>query len=284
MLKKSLDGITKGNTIGAKFFFAKATQVDSIVKLARRPQNKISLRGQVLASVLPKKNEPQFFAANFISAFYSRKKIPLLLITFALLLAFSGGMWVALNTASSRADTAAPEVLGTFTDQPSGSISLPDAQLPAQNSVSNDILFNTPIEYLKNYLAAVNEPDIISHRKDLLTSYLQGKNSPFAAEAETIAQQPHWQLILAIAFAESTLGKNCNDNNCSNIGVKPGHPSWRRYASYKDWVIDFNRLLDKRYNDWTLEQMCGVYVKPCNPNWLAATKQILGELKDQGIE
>ena len=110
------------------------------------------------------------------------------------------------------------------------------------------------------------------------------KMSPLAAASETIAEQDHWRLILAIAFAESTMGKNCADNNCSNIGVKPGATSWRSYASYGAWVVDFNRLLDKRYKDWTLEQMCGVYVKPCNPNWLLATKQILTALDEDRIE
>ena len=104
-----------------------------------------------------------------------------------------------------------------------------------------------------------------------------GRNPEAGSKVQTMA-------ILAIAFAESTLGKNCADNNCSNIGVKPGAPSWRSYASYSAWVVDFNRLLDKKYKDWTLEQMCGVYVKPCNPNWLLATKQILTALDQADIK
>jgi hypothetical protein len=30
--------------------------------------------------------------------------------------------------------------------------------------------------------------------------------------------------------------------------------------------------------------MCGVYVQPCNPNWLKATHQILDELDEAGIK
>jgi hypothetical protein len=121
-------------------------------------------------------------------------------------------------------------------------------------------------------------------RKEKLRAYLQGKKTPFASVADTIAEQPHWKLILAISFAESTFGKNCVDNNCSNIGVKPGHDYWRKYKTLNDWVIDFNRLLERRYKNWSLEQMNGVYVQPKNPNWLAATRQILEELQEQGIE
>jgi len=168
---------------------------------------------------------------------------------------------------------------------PSGSpIAGAELQNQSGGSVGNDVLFNTPIEYLQSYFQSASQPDVINRRKNQLEQFLTDAHSPLAQASETIAEQDHWRLILAIAFAESTLGKNCADNNCSNIGVKPGAPSWRSYASYSAWVVDFNRLLDKKYKDWTLEQMCGVYVKPCNPNWLLATQEILSDLKEQGIE
>jgi len=154
----------------------------------------------------------------------------------------------------------------------------------ADPNISNDVLFNTPIQNLKNYIDSISQPDIIEQRTAELAAFLQQHNSPLTQAASTIAQQPHWQLILAIAFAESTLGKNCNDNNCSNIGTAPNSPSWRKYGSYQDWVVDFNRLLDQKYKNMTLQQMCGVYVQPCNPNWLLATQQILDELKQQNIQ
>jgi hypothetical protein len=66
--------------------------------------------------------------------------------------------------------------------------------------------------------------------------------------------------------------------------VAPGHELWRKYKSIQNWVLDLNRLLERRYSDKTLEQMCGVYVQPCNQNWLLATSQIFDELKAQNIE
>ena len=204
----------------------------------------------------------------------------------ALFLAFGGGVWATLYTSKTSADNNQPQVLGDSTEVPAGSMVLPNATLPpaSPSDISNDVLFNTPIQELQNYLADVSQPDIIANRTAQLTQFLKDMHSPFISAAGTIANQSHWDLILAIAFAESTLGKNCTDNNCSNIGVGPNSPLWHKYASYQDWVVSFNRLLDKRYNNWTLEQMCGVYVKPCNPNWLTATKEILTDLKTRGIE
>lgn len=211
---------------------------------------------------------------------YQEQRVPVMVVVLALFLAFAGGAWMELSTPKIQADDKSEQ-----TSTKNFQVAMPNAQVQTKAAaVSNDVLFNTPMEYLKNYLASVAEPDIIAYRKNQLAEYLKEKKSPLVTAAETIAEQPHWQLILAIAFAESTLGKNCMDNNCSNIGSRPGALYWRSYPSYQSWVVDFNRLLNnKRYKNMTLEQMCGVYVQPCNPNWLMATSQILGELKDRGI-
>jgi len=281
MIKKNIDGIKKQNRVLPKKPLVKAVRkvyFDGIIV-----QRKLSV--PLAPKIYTVYKTPRQSRGSFFKSFYSKQRLPVFAALFAILLAFGGGMWAALNTESSHAEfESPPQVLAAETVETQKAIPLSTGRVSEQDSANNDILFNTPIEYLKNYLAQVSEPGEIAKRKELLTSYLQERHSPFVEAAGTISQQPHWQLILAIAFAESTLGKNCADNNCSNIGVKPGAPTWRKYESYKDWVIDFNHLLDKRYNDWTLEEMCGVYVKPCNPNWLAATQQILDELKDRGIE
>jgi hypothetical protein len=228
----------------------------------------------------------------FFHRTYAEKKVPVAAAVLALLIAFVAGMWSVLNTSSSIADNQT-QVLADSAGQPNTAPQPPSgnpmsgALLQGQNdgSVSNNILFNTPIEDLQSYFQSPPEqPDVISLRKTQLAKFLADLHSPLAAASETIAEQSHWKLILAIAFAESSLGKSCLDNNCSNIGARPSAPSWRSYPSYSAWAVDFNRLLDKKYSDWTLEQMCGVYVKPCNPNWLLATQQILDQLKGQGIE
>lgn len=183
-----------------------------------------------------------------------------------------------------------PQSLAEEPSVPPGTLpfSLGNGGLGPVSSVPNDMLFNLPIEQLESYFASQHKPDEkaqeLATRSEKIRIFLENKKSPFSEFSETIASQPHWKLILAIAFAESTLGKKCADNNCSNIGVKPGHAMWRKYPSLKEWVIDFNSLLERRYKDWTLEDMCGVYVKPCNPNWMLATTQILSELKENGVE
>jgi hypothetical protein len=271
--------------------YRKTVSVDGLVRRIQKKPVKIQSPKFRAAFIVPFKRaqpSPKKFIA--LQKLYLQKRVSVLAAALALIIAFGGGMWSVFATSKSSAD-AQPEVLGAYTDQPSNpappsGTAVSGSQLQGQTggNISSDALFNTPIEYLQNYFANVNEPNVINQRKNQLTEFLNSRNSPLAVAAETIAEQPHWKLILAIAFAESSLGKNCTDFNCSNIGIKPGNPIWHRYASYQDWVVDFNRLLDKRYKDETLQEMCGVYVKPCNPNWLLATQEILDALKAQGIE
>lgn len=133
-------------------------------------------------------------------------------------------------------------------------------------------------------LSLTHGPDALVKRKASLKKYLMQKNSPFYEDEEAINMLlalPHLKLILAISYAESTMGKNCYYNNCSGIG---GYvPNLRKYKEFKNWMVDLNDLLERKYKNWTLEQMCGVYVQPCNSGWLKATKQVLAELDLQEI-
>jgi len=194
---------------------------------------------------------------------------------------------VTLNTEKIGAANNQPQVV-TEVVHPGPAVVASFGSLPTSSmdtTLTNTVLFNTPIENLDSYFnPPPPAPDILALRKTKLKTFLESYHSPLAAAADTIAEQSHWKLIMAIAFAESTFGKNCVDFNCSNIGVKPGSPIWHQYASYNEWVVDFNGLLERRYKDQTLTQMCGVYVKPCNPNWLLATQQILDGLQAQGID
>ncbi len=220
-----------------------------------------------------------------IKRFNSLKKaVPVYAIIVALALAFGGGAWAALNTQTTEAESVEQTQAGSVPLETAGNLG------PISN-VSNDVLFNMTIGQLEEYLnsLAVQNQQLkaaerMATRKEKLRAYLTSKKTPFVEAADIIAEQKHWKLILAISFAESTFGRNCVDNNCSNIGVKPGHPYWRKYATLGDWVKDFNRLMERRYSNWTLEQMNGVYVQPKNPNWLLATRQVLEELQEQGIE
>ena len=115
----------------------------------------------------------------------------------------------------------------------------------------------------------------------LLTDYLNSYKSPLAPYAAQIIQEKNWKKALAISFVESNMGRFCADNNCSGIGVKPGHPSWRKYETKLDWFSDLNDLLDKpiyskKYP--TCRKMKGVYVQPGTETWVYGCEKIYSEL------
>lgn len=214
----------------------------------------------------PLAKQPRRFWAKFITP-----------VTVVALVIFGFG-FVVLNNASI-AETG-DETAQTVANQ---------AEATQQESTSqNDaiaVFLNTSISLLPQYRSAAENQAKIEERKAKLKTYLEDRKSPFAEDdlIDTIARQEHWKLILAIANAESSLGKHCTDQNCSGIGVAPGTPTWRKYKAIKNWVLDLNRLLEKSYSTSTLTDMCGVYVQPCNQNWLIATHQIIDELDQRGI-
>lgn len=225
------------------------------------------------------------FAGFFRHISLSRQKISYAAAACMVFVAFGAGALAALSTPRSEAgqELAPAASLAEHSPIPLGQAQAVVRQEEGKggnSGLDNDMLFNTPLEALQEYLQTQATAAALDGRKVKLAAYLKEKNSPLAGEAGTIAEQDHWKLILAISFAESTLGKRCYYNNCSGIGGS----NIRAYKSLKNWILDFNRLLEKRYKGDTLEQMCGVYVQPCNPNWLLATRQILSELDEEGIE
>jgi len=243
----------------------------------RRIVNKRKILGPIVHSVIVPVPLPGPSRTSSIFRHISRREAYLLAMVFGVILVFGLGMMTALNTPWSGAEKDGADAENSPVNN---QIPLSGVQVVNAPSVSNEVLFSTPIGMLQDFFSPVQAPDMLAARKEKLKRYLQGRGSPFAEQADFIAEQPHWKLILAISFAESTMGKRCYYNNCSGIGGS----NIRTYPTLEDWISDFNRLLEKRYKDQTLEQMCGVYVQPCNPNWLLATRQILNELKENGIE
>ena len=208
-----------------------------------------------------------------------------------LFVGFLVGFWFTWETKPSGAEG---QVLGAM------DINLPPAETAAVEAptsspesvaqLSDDRFFKLTVSQLETYLEQVvktpqlKEAERLADRKAKLKVYLQDKGSPFVDITDTIAELPHWKMVLAISNSESTMGKRCYNNNCSGIGVAPGHPLWRDYPSHKEWAKDLDRLLEKRYKNWTLEQMNGVYNQPGSRNWVLAAKQVLEELQDRGIE
>ncbi|MCX6797019.1 MAG: hypothetical protein NTX98_00880 [Candidatus Doudnabacteria bacterium] len=223
----------------------------------------------------------QNFSFNFAG-----QKLPIYATVFLVIFGFLGGMWATLNTTKTQADEPVPPIMS----QPAAIPLLPVVSGVAVANVPNDVLFNMTIEQLDIYLAeALKTPEMkeaerLTVRKGKLKEYLKEKKSPFVEIVDTLAELKHWKLVLAISNSESTLGKRCYNNNCSGIGVEPGHPLWRDYSTKAEWAKDLDRLLEKRYKDWTLEKMNGVYNKPGSNNWVLAAKQVLEDLEEREIE
>ncbi len=292
MQNRNIDGIKKFNKPSQKkAVFKHQRKIVSLDAISLRP--KPSREPQTLYIEMPVPIVKSSVRSSSFRKFYNKQRVPVMAAVAGLLLAFGGGMWAALNITKSAAESE-PQVLGAeITQAPEVQYSVPlnsSAGLGPVNSVPNDVLFNMTIGQLENYLAeALKTPEakqaeILAARKEKLKQYLEEKKSPLAGITNTLAELKHWEMVLAISNSESSLGKRCYNNNCSGIGVEPGHPLWRDYASKSDWAKDLDRLLEKRYKDWTLEKMNGVYNQPGSKNWLLASKQILEDLQERNIE
>ncbi len=238
------------------------------------------------AIVFPPVEKRQKFGALWHFLF-GRRRFSLALVATILFFAFFAGMSAVYQTGFLKAESQRqeiPAVPGTVATV------LGASTLGPINNVPNDVLFNMSFAQLENYLNEVlktpeaKQEEIFVLREKKLKEYLASKNSPFVEIANTVARLKHWKLVLAISNSESSLGKHCYNSNCSGIGVAPGHPLWRNYPSKREWAKDLDRLLDTRYQDWTLERMNGVYNQPGSKNWLLASKQVLEELQESGIE
>lgn len=230
----------------------------------------------------------------YLKELSSQKKVPITVAVVGLVLAFAAGSWSVLSTYKSEAETV-PQVLSATTNvAPTENNALKVSASPVGNlngkKIPSEKLLSLTMDQLESYLnEALKTPEakqaeILAERKEKLKIFLTEKKSPFVSIVDTIAELKHWKLVLAISNSESTLGKRCYTNNCSGIGVEPGHPLWREYKSTADWAKDLDRLLEKRYKDWTLEEMNGVYNQPGSENWIFAATQIIEALKERGIE
>ncbi|MEK7592172.1 MAG: hypothetical protein AAB508_02125 [Patescibacteria group bacterium] len=114
-----------------------------------------------------------------------------------------------------------------------------------------------------------------------LKIYLQKFSSPLAPYAQEMVKQPQWQRALAISWVESNFCKRHADNNCSGIGVAPGHKLWRKYATHLDWFKDMSALMEKpiyKEKYATFQKMRGVYVQPGSANWVNGANKKYNEL------
>lgn len=220
------------------------------------------------------------------------KKLPIALSMILLIIGFTFGMWSTWGAKNSEAES---QVLGVYTEnfeQPAP-VMLKVSEVPGTYEsvakIPNDVFYTFTIDQLENQIREMSktpemrEAEVLALRKQGLKKYLEDKNSPFVEIVDTIAELKHWKIVLAVSNSESSLGKRCADENCSGIGVEPGHRLWRKYPSKREWAKDLDRLIEKRYKNWTLEQMNGVYNQPGSKNWVKAARQVLEALEERNI-
>lgn len=281
-MKQNLDGVSKNRTSNLKF--PRADKPVLVMPQGRAVDSVVRVRIQRAIKSLPAYRPVKPFFGTWLGPFF-RQRLALPGLSIALFLSFCGGIAVTLNTTKTQADEPAPQIMS----QPAAIPLSPVVSGVAVANVPNEVLFNMTIEQLDIYLAeALKTPEMkeaerLAVRKGKLKEYLKEKKSPFVEIVDTLAELKHWKLVLAISNSESTLGKRCYNNNCSGIGVEPGHPLWRDYSTKAEWAKDLDRLLEKRYKDWTLEKMNGVYNKPGSNNWVLAAKQVLEDLEERKI-
>lgn len=226
---------------------------------------------------------------NWKNLFSIPSRVPVIAVIVLLVMAFGAGSWSVLSTEKIKAD-AEPQILGVLDENNLIKVTSEPVSVFEGGVVPNEQILSLTLNQIEGYLnEALKTPElknaeILASRKEKLKKYLEEKHSPFVSIVDTIAELKHWKLVLAISNSESTLGKRCYTNNCSGIGVEPGHPLWREYETKADWAKDLDRLIEKRYKDWKLEEMNGVYNKPGSANWIYAATQIIEELKERGIE
>lgn len=199
---------------------------------------------------------------------WSYKQRMVAISIFACVISFGGGMAAVLKENKTQAEMVASSTLATEHIE----------------AVDFTEFLNTSLKNLESYNQKPAGPDQLVLRKARLKTYLEEKASPFAQDETAIdafLAAPHMNLILAISYAESTMGQKCYYNNCSGIGGYP--PNLRKYKEVRNWVVDLNDLLERKYKDWTISEMCGVYVQPCNTQWPKAISQVLNELTQIGF-
>ena len=280
MQNKNFDGIGSVKIVQKRRALAfKPILVDALVKVQKKKQVFLA-KTKIKAQKKPR----VFWLAR-------RFRLPVLLTVILISASFAAGSWLTLKTDKTFAEDKNQLPLTDSSAQgPVIPVVAGTTALGPISQVPNEILFNLTLEQLEVYLQEalktpeMKQAEILAKRKEKLKQYLEEKKSPFAEIVGTIAELKHWKMVLAISNSESSLGKNCYTNNCSGIGVEPGHPYWREYATKADWAKDMDKLIEKRYKDWTLEEMNGVYNHPGSANWIMASKQILEELQEENIE
>lgn len=132
------------------------------------------------------------------------------------------------------------------------------------------------------------------HLETLLKEYLQKRGSPLADCTTVLLEEApkNWEKILALANAESGLGKRYPKQTANMWGVG-GAKLWDFGETACDGVRGMNDFLNNypkrgtKYSDMTIEQMNGLYKQPARAHWVNNNKfilNILAEFKSEARE
>lgn len=119
-----------------------------------------------------------------------------------------------------------------------------------------------------------------SEIKSGVGEYLKSKKSPLASHLDTLLEQEHWKLLIAISAIESSYCKRQIGNNCWGITDSSG--AYKSYESFDEAIIDANGLITRwqaRGRWLTIQDFNCHYVVPCNENWVNVVTQVHSELE-----
>ena len=119
--------------------------------------------------------------------------------------------------------------------------------------------------------------------RSAVTAYLESKDSPLSLHVDTLLEQKHWRLIIAISAIESSYCKRQLGKNCWGITDSSG--AYKSYETFDDAIVDVNGLITRwqERGRWlTVSDMNGHYVVPYNPNWEYVVNLVLAELESYG--
>lgn len=205
-------------------------------------------------------------------------KYALLITGLVMIVSFAGGVYLEWSSKQSSAYVSGvAQVLGVEESA---------NQSASESFFSADQAVDTFIEAMSATGDNAETSEYIT-RKQNLHRYLKSKGSPLARDDKALDALLHaknMHMVLAISFVESNFCEHYVDYNCSGIGVEPGHPSWQVYKSFANWVIGLDSLIERRYKNWTPEEMRGVYVYPGSDNWVNGVNDVLAELKKANIQ
>lgn len=118
-----------------------------------------------------------------------------------------------------------------------------------------------------------------------LKEFLEQKGSPLAQCSDILVKQNNWKKILALANAESGLGKKY-PKSLNNLWGVGGANLWKMGNNICEGVVSMNNFLNAypkkgvKYSEMSYKKMNGFYKQPAAPHWEKNIYYITDALED----